>query len=128
MYLPVTSATASVFAVLMVFLSLAVTRRRVQVRVTHGDGDDKLLSHRIRAHGNFSEYAPLALILLGLVEAQAAPATLVYALATVFVATRVAHAIGMTYYRRIWVRAVAMSAQHLAFVLAGAWLVYALLK
>ena len=128
MYLPVTSATAAIFAVMMVFLSLAVTKRRVQVRSTHGDGGDTLLGKRIRAHGNFSEYAPLALILLALLEAQAAPATLVYALATVFVTTRVVHVIGMLYYRKVWVRALAMTAQHLGFVVTGVWLMYGLLK
>jgi uncharacterized membrane protein YecN with MAPEG domain len=34
-----------------------------------GDGGDPEMSQAIRAHGNFAEYVPLGLILLGLVRA-----------------------------------------------------------
>jgi uncharacterized protein len=119
---PVTSLVAAVFAAMLVVLSLAVTWRRVQVRSTHGDAGDSLLGKRIRAHGNFTEYAPMALVLLALLEAQAAPVLLVQVLAVVFVLSRGVHVIGMLYYRNPLVRAAAMVAQHAGFIVAGAWL------
>lgn len=120
---PVTSVVAGVFAVMMVVLSLAVTWRRVQLRSTHGDAGDSVLGKRIRAHGNFSEYAPLALILLALLEAQAAPARLVGSLGVVFVLARLVHVVGMLFVRKPLVRGVAIVAQHAGFVVAGLWLV-----
>ncbi|EOD81422.1 membrane-associated protein [Grimontia indica] len=35
-----------------------------------GDGNEKLLNKAIRAHGNFAEYVPFALLLLLMVELQ----------------------------------------------------------
>ena len=125
---PVTSLVAGVFAVMMVALSLAVTQRRIQVRSTHGDAGDSVLGKRIRAHGNFTEYAPLALILLALLEAQAAPAVLVQALGVVFVLSRLVHVVGMLVVRHPLVRAAAMTAQHAGFVAAAWWLVREFLK
>jgi hypothetical protein len=128
MILPVTSLVAAVFALMMVVLSLAVTWRRVQVRSTHGDAGDSVLGKRIRAHGNFTEYAPMALILLALLEAQAAPALLVQGLAVVFVLSRVVHVVGMLWWRNPLVRAMAITAQHAGFVAVALWLVREFLK
>ena len=50
----------------------------------------------MQAHGNFSEYVPLALLLLALVEGNnAAPAFLIAALGTVLVLARFSHAWGI---------------------------------
>jgi len=66
--LPITSLVAGVFALLLVSLSVQVSLRRAKMNTVFGDAGDKTLRRRIRAHGNFIEYAPLALIALGLVE------------------------------------------------------------
>jgi len=119
---PVTSIVAAIFAVMAVALSLAVTRRRFQVRTTHGDAGDATLGKRIRAHGNFVEYAPLALILLALLEGQNAPDGLVCALGVVFVLSRLLHVVGMLWWRKVLLRVVAMTAQHAGFIAAVIWL------
>ena len=50
----------------------------------------------MQAHGNFSEYVPLALLLLALVEGNnAAPAFLIAALGTVLVLARFSHGWGI---------------------------------
>ena len=123
--LPATSLTAAIFALLLVALGLQVSIRRVKLGgVSFGDADDMHLRRRIRAHGNFIEYAPLALLCTALLEVQGAPHLLVVALASSFVATRVLHAFGMLYSETSRPRAIAMMVQHLTFLVAGAYLAY----
>jgi uncharacterized protein len=57
----------AVLALMAVILAVRVVRVRRAERIGLGDGDNRMLNRRIRAHGNFSEYAPfLALLLLAL--------------------------------------------------------------
>jgi len=122
--LPVTSLVAGVFALLMVPLSLQVTWRRVKVRARFGDAGDEVLRRRIRAHGNFIEYAPTALIVLALVEIGGGVLFLTWGLGGAFLASRVLHAVGMLYTSTPKLTAIAMLMQHAAFLVAGGWLVY----
>lgn len=124
MTLTVTSLLAGLFALLMVPLSLQVSMRRVKLGgVSVGDANDETLRRRIRAHGNFIEYAPTALIAVGLVELGGATKFLVVGLAIAFFLSRALHAIGMLYTSTPTLRAGAMLIQHAAFLVAGIWLV-----
>jgi uncharacterized membrane protein YecN with MAPEG domain len=49
-------------------LTALVIRRRIQARVYFLDGGDDSLLRRIRAHGNFAETVPMALLLMMLLE------------------------------------------------------------
>lgn len=120
----ITSLFAGLLALMMVPMSLQVSLRRVGVKASFGDADDETLRRRIRAHGNFIEYVPTALIALGLVEWNAAPPTLVWTLGIAFLASRVLHAYGMLYASTPTVQGIGMIVQHLAFLVAGGWLVY----
>lgn len=123
--LPATSVTAAIFAVMIALLGFLVSLRRVKLGgISFGDGGDATLQRRIRAHGNFIEYAPLALICVALLEFQAAHHIFVSAVAGLFVVTRVLHAMGMLYSGAPTARAVAMMVQHLTFLAAGAYLAY----
>ena len=62
--LTVTALYASLLALVFLGLSFNIIRLRRLLRVGVGDGGEKELSKAIRIHGNFSEYMPLALILL----------------------------------------------------------------
>jgi len=128
MSLHVTSFTAALFALMIVPLSFQITIRRFKVRARIGDAGDETLRRRIRAHGNFIEYAPLALIVLGLVEGQGAPSLLVWPLAIAFLASRAAHAIGMLYASTPTFGAIGMTIQHAAFLISGAWLILGFIK
>lgn len=96
MQLPVTSLTALVLGVAYVWLSYRVTVLRRKLRVGVGSGTEKSLEQAIRVHGNFAEYVPFALLLLGLAELQGAPAWSVGALGGSLVVGRLLHAIGLT--------------------------------
>lgn len=90
--LTVTSWTAVAVTILLLVLSARVIRLRMTGRVSIGDGADPLLAAAIRGHGNLAEYAPLFLILLGLLETAGAARTPLIALAATFVVARVLHA------------------------------------
>ena len=117
--LPITTITTAVFAILMVALSAQTSLGRARLKASFGDSADETLRRRIRAHGNFAEYAALALILLGLVEGLGAARGTVLGLAIALCFARVAHAVGMLYTSRSGLRAVAMLVQHTAFVYAA---------
>jgi uncharacterized membrane protein YecN with MAPEG domain len=121
--MPVSVLLGGAFALMMVPLSVLVSLKRYELKVVRGDGGDKVLSARIRAHGNFIEYAPLSLMVLALVEIADGPPRLVWALGAIFLFSRVLHALGMlVLYRSPVARGIAMITQHAGFVIAGGWL------
>jgi uncharacterized membrane protein YecN with MAPEG domain len=61
---PVTAATAIVLALLFIQLAFAVIGKRRHHKVSLGSGQHADLEAAIRAHGNFAEYVPMALLLL----------------------------------------------------------------
>ena len=60
----VTLLFAAIFGILHVIFTLRVGGYRFRSGISLGDGDDKELLNRIRAHGNFTENVPIALLLL----------------------------------------------------------------
>jgi uncharacterized protein len=119
----VTAALAAAFSVLMVLLSLQTSMRRAALGVTHGDAGDETLRRRVRAHGNFIEYAPLAVVLLLLVELAGTSPTFTTALALSLGIARLLHAAGMLYSSGPALRAAGMLLQHAAFLFAAALLI-----
>lgn len=96
MSMHITALYAALLGLLFILLSFRVSKHRLAGHVSLGDGNNADLAQAIRAHGNFSEYVPLALILIGLSEAQGAAATLVHVLGGGLLLGRVAHAWGIS--------------------------------
>ena len=92
-------ATTAVFAALLalVYVGLSgwVIAARGRSNVLHGDGGDAGLQARIRAHANFGEYVPLALLLVALLEAGGGAHALVLGLLVVLLVGRALHPFGM---------------------------------
>ena len=59
---------SAVLGLLSLALAAQVVRARASEKVIFGDGASVVLQQRIRVHGNFVEYVPLALLLLFLLE------------------------------------------------------------
>ena len=68
---------------------------RLSGNVLFGDGGQDALQRRIRSHGNFQEYVPLTLLLIGLYEAGGGAPGWVRALLIVLVVARLLHPVGM---------------------------------
>lgn len=76
-------------------LMFRVGQIRLGKKINLGDGGDALMLSRIRAHGNFTENAPLALLgLIALAMLSAHPIALHIFGATFFIG-RILHAMGM---------------------------------
>lgn len=88
----ITPLYAAVAALMLIALSARVIGMRRRRRVSIGDGEDEILALRIRAHGNFIEYVPMALVLLLLLELGGASAWLLHGLGIALLAGRLVHA------------------------------------
>jgi len=96
----VVPAASSAFAAALALLGCALTVRvimnRVRTNVQAGDGGDARLGQAVRAHANFAEQTPLALLVLVLAEALGAPALAIYVLGAVLVVARLVSAWGLS--------------------------------
>lgn len=92
----ITALYAVPLSLLFVHLSYRVVGLRKQAKAALGDGGDPRLIRAIRVHGNFAEYVPFALVLLGLAEINGAPVWAVHLLGLVLLIGRGAHAWGVS--------------------------------
>lgn len=93
--LAVTAIYASLLGLLFLGLSINVIRFRRRDQVGIGVGDSADLARATRVHGNFSEYVPLLLILLGVLELNIAADWPIHLGGALIVLGRVFHAIGL---------------------------------
>ena len=91
-----TAIYASLLALLFLYLSFCVIRLRRSVQVGVGDGGDKLLQRAIRVHGNFAEYVPFALLLIGIAEFNGLGAIWLHLMGVALLAGRALHAYGVS--------------------------------
>jgi len=94
----VTPLYAGLLGLLLIVLAVNVSRYRIGLKISFGDGDHPGLKRAIRAHANLIENAPLALILLLSVEVQGFSASVVHALGGTLVIGRILHAFGLSRY------------------------------
>ena len=92
----ITLLYASLLTILAIFLGLNTGFARGRNNTMLGEGDSAELLQAVRAHGNLIEHAPLALILLGLIEMQGAEAWVLHLLGSLFFLFRILHAYGLS--------------------------------
>jgi len=96
MQAPITALYAGLLGLLMLVLSFRVVAVRRATSIGLGDGGNALLLSRIRIHGHFAEYVPLALVLMLVLELNGATAGWLHGLGIALVIGRLAHAQGLT--------------------------------
>jgi uncharacterized protein len=94
--LPITTLFAGLLVPLYISLAVRVIFARRSEKVGIGDGGKALLLRRMRAHANFAEYVPYALLLLGLAESMKSPTWLLFASGALLVIGRAVHAYGIS--------------------------------
>ena len=95
--LPVNTALfAGILGLLKVALGLRVTMLRAASGISLGDEADEQMQRRVRAHANFSENVPIALILLMLVEMLHATSVTIFVLGIVLLVGRLLHWVGLS--------------------------------
>lgn len=96
--LTITSIYAGLLGLMYLALTIRTIRGRLKNSVSIGDDGDKELGYRVRAHGNFAEYAPIGVVFLALIEIQGAPAIALHALGLCLFVGRLAHAYSFASY------------------------------
>ena len=94
--MPITAFYAGLLALVFLGLTLQVARARGRSKVSFGTGGDRMLERAVRAHANYSEFVPLALVLLALAEGLGLSGWALHLLGLVLVAARIAHGIGIS--------------------------------
>ena len=93
--LPITLVMAGVSALISLWLGIRVSQLRIKHKVLVGDGGNDLVRSRMRAHANFTEYAPIFLILVAAIELARGSPTWLWIVAAIFILARLAHPFGM---------------------------------
>lgn len=93
----ITAAYAALVGLLAAFLTVRVIIFRGRFNVDAGDGGQPVLAQSIRAHGNMTEQAPIALLLIGFAEMLQAPAFAIIGLGAVMLLARLASAWGLSH-------------------------------
>lgn len=96
MLLPITSLYAGILGILLLLLSLRVVYFRLYLRIDIGDGDQRKVQQAIRVQGNFTEYVPLILLMLGLCEIQGLNPVVLHGIGAALVFARLMHALGLS--------------------------------
>lgn len=91
---PVTLFTASILGILIVMISFKCAMRRLNEKIEIGIGQDPKLERLMRAQANLTEYTPISIILIGLLEANGTNIQILYTLAGVLIVARLMHAYG----------------------------------
>lgn len=111
MHTPITAFYAGLLAILFFYLSVLVIRGRRNKNISLGDGGDKHFQQVIRAHGNFSEYTPIVLVLLLIAEINGSDGVLLHCTGSALLFGRFIHAFGLRRHTGTsWQRVVGMLA------------------
>jgi uncharacterized membrane protein YecN with MAPEG domain len=92
----VTALYAAIIGLLAAILTVNVIRNRVALKIDSGDGGNAKMAMAIRAHANFAQHAPLALLLIGLAEAIGTGKTVIHVLGAALVLARLLSAWGLS--------------------------------
>ena len=93
--LAITGLYSSLLVIVYMLLSFNVIRLRLTRKVGIGSNGIKSIDQAIRAHGNFAEYVPLALIMLAALELSHFDQTWLHVFGASLLVSRVLHAIGL---------------------------------
>lgn len=125
--LPVTILYAGLLGAMVFPMTIFVGLRRFKIHTSLGDGGDETLIRRMRAHGNFVETVPMALILMMLVELSGGSADLVHGLGIALVVGRVLHYFTLILKPMAPTRALGMILTMGSIIVSSAWLLMAAL-
>ena len=93
----VTPLYAGLLVILFLVLSVRVIRRRGSAKISLGDGNDAGMLRAIRGHANFSEYVPLALLLMLILELSHFSIYLLHGLGIALVVARLLHGYALSF-------------------------------
>lgn len=123
--LPITSLYAAIFGLLLIPITYAVGLRRMKTQTSFLDGGDEILLRRMRSHGNFVEYVPFALVLVGLTELNGASTAYLHGMGILLLASRIVHYVVINFRPVVAIRVLSMLGTTAVFLLSSGYLIYA---
>ncbi len=96
MNLHLTTSYACFLALLFLALSVKTIRERRRSKIAIGPGEDPVLARAVRAHANFAEYAPFALLLMALLEMNQGNSIAIHAAGLALSFGRLSHSFGIS--------------------------------
>ena len=104
---PISAFYAGLLGVVYLYLSVLVVKNRRELKIGLGDGGDRHFRQLIRAHGNFSEYVPLVLILMVVAELNHSNSIALHVTGNALLFGRLLHAYGLRHHygaswQRVW--------------------------
>jgi uncharacterized membrane protein YecN with MAPEG domain len=87
----VTPFYAGLLALWFLVLAVRVVQNRRRAKVSLGDGGDTGLARAIRGHANFTEYVPLALLMMAMLELTRTSIYVLHALGLMLLVGRLLH-------------------------------------
>ena len=91
----ITAFYAALLGLLLIALAARVSLNRRASHTSLGDGGHDRLTKAIRAHGNFIEYVPMALILMAFLEVDQTAHWVLHIFGVALVLGRIMHGIGI---------------------------------
>ena len=91
----ITLAVTAVFVLMSIPMAVSVGLRRAKTGILLLHGEDEQLLRLIRAHGNFIEYVPLAILALAAAEVAGTAQWLVAACGSLLLLARIIHFFGL---------------------------------
>ena len=95
MHTPITAFYAGLLGIFLLYLSGLVVAGRFKKQISLGDGGDFHFHQVIRAHGNFTEYTPIILILLFVAEVNGSNSILLHCAGSALLFGRFIHSFGL---------------------------------
>lgn len=127
MTLPITGLTAAICALLMIFLMFRVIGQRLRTETGFGAGGDPKMDMVRGCHSNLVENAPIAILLLALLEMANAHHWALTALAALFLIARVIHVYGMYLHfddKTVRFRQIGVMGSTLSILAMALWVLY----
>lgn len=87
---------AALNGLIMLVLGILVVRARVKTETLIGDGGKPEMAGPLRAHGNNSEWTPMAIVMMLVVVSVGAPYWVLHVIGLPLTAGRIAHGIGLS--------------------------------
>ena len=95
MILPITALYAALLMIIVGYLGYKIGSLRGSTGISIFHGDNMEVATAMRRHGNFTENVPMALILMGIVEANGGNGIFLHVIGVALVLARIAHPIGL---------------------------------
>jgi len=123
---PVSFLYAGLLGLMLIALSVQVVMARRRYKVRLGSGTDDAMQQAVRVQANFTEYVPIAVLLLVFSEITGMPSAAVHGAGILLLASRVIHAWGLTQSPGVsFGRFYGTAGTWLTIVGLSLWLVYA---